>query len=194
MHVLLYRSVGYTNHQRWPSFEARYLRHWQWPRCTASHLYLWQWPGFPVNSSCHHRMSQSMAEAFFATDFLSSLRDSTDPRHPGLFSILRDELPASIRSEAQISLPTAFDKPAKSVCDALRWLTACGKIVHIASISKTLTPYGMLLTAAADIHIDMEKTSLDYGPLAVMRSPALLYNVQQQPVDIQRLVHQWDPT
>ena len=93
-----------------------------------------------------------------------------------------------------MSIPAAFDKPAKFICDALRWLTARGKIVHVASISKTLTPYGMLLTAAAVIQTDTEKTSLDYVPLAVMRSPALLYNVQHQPVEIQWLVHQWDPT
>ena len=93
-----------------------------------------------------------------------------------------------------MSIPTAFDKPAKFVCDALRWLTARGKIVHIASISQTLTPHGMLLTPADDIQMDMEKTSLDYVPLAIMRSPALVYNVQQQPVEIQRLVVQWDPT
>ena len=135
-----------------------------------------------------------MAEAFFATDFLSSLRDSADPQQRGFFSTLRDELPVSVISEAQMSIPPAFDKPAKFICDALRWLTARGKIVHVASISKTPTPYGMLLTAAADIQMDTEKTSLDYVPLAVMRSPALLCNVQHQPVEIQRLVHQWDPT
>ena len=76
-----------------------------------------------------------------------------------------------------MSIPTAFDKRANFVCDALRWLTAPGKIVHIASISKTLTPYGMFLTAAGDIQMHMEKTSLDYVPLAIMRSPALLYDV-----------------
>ena len=42
--------------------------------------------------------------------------------------------------------------------------------------------------------MDMERTSLDYVPLAIMRSPALLYNVQQQPMEVQRLVQQWDPT
>ena len=93
-----------------------------------------------------------------------------------------------------MSIPYAFDKPAKFVCDALRWLTARGKIIHIASISKTLTPYGMLLTASADIQMDTEKTSLEYVPLAIMKSPALLYNVQQHLLQIQRLVHQWDPT
>ena len=66
--------------------------------------------------------------------------------------------------------------------------------MHVASISKTLTPYGMLLTVAADIQMDIEKTSLDYVPLAIMTSPALRYNVQEQPMEIQRLVHQWDPT
>ena len=66
--------------------------------------------------------------------------------------------------------------------------------LFVAGISKTLTPYGMLLTASADIQMDTEKTSLDYVPLAIMKSPALLYYVQQQPVEIQQLVHQWDPT
>ena len=42
--------------------------------------------------------------------------------------------------------------------------------------------------------MDREKTSLDYVPLAIMKSPALLYNVQPPPMEIQRLVHQWDPT
>ena len=77
-----------------------------------------------------------------------------------------------------MSIPSAFDKPAKFVCDALRWLTARGKIIHIAGISKTLTPYGMLLTASADIQMDTEKTCLDYVPLAILKSLALLYNVQ----------------
>ena len=122
-----------------------------------------------------------MAEAFFAIAFLASLPDSAYPRHRGLFSTLRNELPASVISEEQLSIPTAFHKPAKFVCDALRWLTARGRIVHIASISKTLTPYGMLLTAVADIQMDMEKTSLEYVQLAVMRLPALLYNVQLAP-------------
>ena len=134
-----------------------------------------------------------MTEAFFETDFLSSLRESEDPQRGGLFSTLRDELPASVISEAQMSIPSAFDKPAKFVCDALRWLTAGGKIIHIASISKTLTTYGMLPTASADIQMDTEKTSLDYVPTAIMKSLALLCNVQQQPMEIQRLVHQWIP-
>ena len=76
-----------------------------------------------------------------------------------------------------MSIPSAFDKPATFVYDALRWFTARGKSIHIASISKTLTPYGMLLTASADIQMDTEKTSLDYVPVAIMKSPALLYNV-----------------
>ena len=108
-----------------------------------------------------------MAEAFFETNFHSSLRESADPRHRGLFSTLRDELPASVISEAQMSIPSVFHKPAKFVYDALRWLTARGKNIHIASISKTLTPYGMLLTASADIQMDTEKTSLDYVLVAI---------------------------
>ena len=93
-----------------------------------------------------------------------------------------------------MSIPSVFDKPAKFVCYAMRWLTARGRIIHIAGISKTLTPYGMLLTGCADIQIDTEKNSLDCVPLAILKLPMLLYNVQQQPVEIQRLVHQWDPT
>ena len=160
----------------------------------ARHRYLWQWPSFQGKFSCKCHISQPMAEAFFKTDFLSSLRESSDPRHQGLFSTLRDELLALVISEAQRSIPSAFDKPAKFVYDALRWLTARGKIIHIASIFKTLTPFGMLLTASADIQMDTEKTSLDYVPLAILKSPALPYNLQQQPMEIQRLVHQWDPT
>ena len=92
-----------------------------------------------------------------------------------------------------MAIPAAFGKSAKHVCDALRWLTAKGKFVHIAGILKILSPYGLLLTASADIQTNSEKITLDHIPLAVVRSPALLYYVQQQPVDIQRLVHQWDP-
>ena len=181
VHISLHRSVDDTHYQQEPSFGAR-------------HHYIWQWPGFPGKLSCKCHISQPMAEAFFETNFLLSLRELADPRHRGLFSTLRDVLPASVISEAQMSIPSAFNKPAKFVCDALRWLTARGKIIHIAGISKTLTPYGMLLTASADIQMDTEKTSLDYVPLAILKSPALLCNVQQQPMEIQRLVHQWDPT
>ena len=42
--------------------------------------------------------------------------------------------------------------------------------------------------------MDTEKTSLEYVPLAIMKSPALLCNVQQQAMEIQRLVHQRDLT
>ena len=160
----------------------------------ARYRYPWQWPSFPGKPSCKCQISQPMAEAFFEKDFVLSLRESSDPRDRGLFSTFRDELVASILSEAQMSIPSAFEKPTKFVCDALRWLTARGIIVHIARTSKTRTPYGMPLTLSADIQMDTDKTSLEYVPLAILKSPALLYNVQQQPVEIKTLLHQWDPT
>ena len=54
----------------------------------ARHRYLWPWPSFSGKLYCKCHISQPMAEVFFETDFLSSLRESSDPRHRGLFSTL----------------------------------------------------------------------------------------------------------
>ena len=51
--------------------------------------------------------------------------------------------------------------------------------MHVAGISKILSPYGLLFTASADILREAEKITLDHIPLALIKSPALLYNVQQ---------------
>ena len=65
--------------------------------------------------------------------------------------------------------------------------------MHVVGISKILCPYGLLFTASIDIQAEREKFTLNHIPLALIRSPALFYDLQQQPPEVQRLVQLWDP-
>ena len=129
-----------------------------------------------------------MTEALFETDFLSSLQRSSKHHHRELFAQLRGELPPAVMAKAQLAMSTVFDNTAKYVCGALRWLTAKGRIVHVAGIFKTLSACRLLLTASIDVPSNAHKITLDHVPLTTTRSPALVHNIQRQPPDLQCLV------
>ena len=133
-----------------------------------------------------------MLDPFFYTEFLVTLRDSTNHAYSHAYQILPEELTADAISEAQFSIPDAFKTQAKFVCDALRWTRMKGRFVHVSSINYALSPHGLVLTGTAEVLTDGVRQTFEHVPVSLLRSPPLLAHTQLQTEHIQKVIQEWD--
>ena len=106
-------------------------------------------------------------------------------------------LSSDLIAEATRQIQHACGQPPASLCDALRWFSAHGKVVAVTSVAVQLHPSGIFITATCEFLTssgeDQQRMVVEHVPLYLARSPALLHHIQQQCTAVQELVGLWDP-
>ena len=85
-------------------------------------------------------------------------------------------IPPHVYKEAEDAMPTAFmpGVQSQSLCDALRWITAVGRITYISNVKVLMALQGYLPTVTAEISHEKNRQQVEHVPIALPRSPGLV--------------------
>ena len=97
-------------------------------------------------------------------------------------------LSSDLNVEAARQIQHACGQPTASLCDALCWLSAQGKVIAITSVAVQLHPSGLFLTATCEFIQDQQRMVVEHVPVYLARSPSWLHHIQQQCTAVQELV------
>ena len=97
-------------------------------------------------------------------------------------------LSSDLNVEATRQIQLACGQPTASLCDALRWLLAQGKVVAVTSVAVQQHPSGLFLTPTCEFVQDQQQMVIEHLPLYLGQSPSLLHHIPQQWTAVQELV------
>ena len=93
------------------------------------------------------------------TAFVQSVQDHGEGEQQLL------SLSSDLNVEATRQIQHACGQPSASLCDALRWLSAHGKVVAVTSVAVQLHPSGLFLTATCEFLQDLQRMVVEHVPL-----------------------------
>ena len=102
-------------------------------------------------------------------------------------------LSSDLNVEATRQIQLTCGQPTASLCDALRWLSAQGKVMAVTSVAVQLHPWGLFLTATCEFVRDQQRMVIEHLPLYLARSHSLLHHIEQQCMAVQDLVKVSEP-